>query len=63
MGGVRASEAGTDRNGTASSLEHDPLIEALEQVGCAWSKTAQLPGLDSTTLLEKIKKIKIETPS
>jgi nitrogen regulation protein NR(I) len=59
--GVGTSEAGIDLNEAVSALERDLILKALAKAGGVRSKAAQLLGLNRTTLLEKMKKMKIET--
>jgi DNA-binding NtrC family response regulator len=56
-------EHGTNLNGMVSSLERSLIMQALERSGGVRSKAAQLLGLNRTTLLEKMKKMRIETPA
>jgi DNA-binding NtrC family response regulator len=61
MNGFGAGDAGIDLNEAVSALERDLITKALEKTGGVRSKAAQFLGLNRTTLLEKIKKMKIET--
>jgi nitrogen regulation protein NR(I) len=54
-------DEGIDLNEAVSLLERDLIMKALEKAGGVQSKAAQLLGLNRTTLLEKIKRMKIET--
>jgi sigma-54 specific flagellar transcriptional regulator A len=51
---------GIDLNEMVSSLERSMIMQALEIAGGVRSRAAQLLGLNRTTLLEKMKKMKIE---
>jgi DNA-binding NtrC family response regulator len=52
---------GVDLNAMVSSMERNMIRKALEKAGGVRSKAAQLLGLNRTTLLEKMKKMGIET--
>ncbi len=51
---------GVNLNEMVSAMERSMIIKALEQAGGVRSKAAQLLGLNRTTLLEKMKKMRIE---
>jgi len=51
---------GINLNEMVSAMERSMIIKALEQAGGVRSKAAQLLGLNRTTLLEKMKKMRIE---
>jgi DNA-binding NtrC family response regulator len=53
-------ESGIDLNSIVSTMERQLITKALERSGGVRSKAAQLLGLNRTTLLEKMKKMKIE---
>ncbi len=53
-------ESGVNLNNLVSSLEKDLIMKALQKSDGVRSKAAQLLGLNRTTLLEKMKKMKIE---
>jgi len=53
-------EGGVDLNAVVDALERDLILKALERAGGVRSKAAQLLGLNRTTLLEKMKKMKID---
>jgi len=53
-------ENGIDLNEMVSTMERNMIIKALEKAGGVRSRAAQLLGLNRTTLLEKMKKMKIE---
>jgi DNA-binding NtrC family response regulator len=55
-------EGGVDLNQMVSSMERNMIMKALEKAGGVRSKAAQLLSLNRTTLLEKMKKMKIDTP-
>jgi DNA-binding NtrC family response regulator len=54
-------EGGIDLNTMVSSLERNMIMQALKKAGGVRSKAAQLLKLNRTTLLEKMKKMDIET--
>jgi nitrogen regulation protein NR(I) len=54
------SENGIDLNEMVSAMERSMIIKALEKAGGVRSRAAQLLGLNRTTLLEKMKKMKLE---
>jgi nitrogen regulation protein NR(I) len=58
-GGIELGE-GIDLNEVVGSLERDLIRRALAKSGGVRSRAAQLLGLNRTTLLEKMKKMKIE---
>ncbi len=58
--GIGLGETGVDLNEMVSSLERDLIMKALEKSGGVRSKAARLLSLNRTTLLEKMKKMKIE---
>ena len=53
-------ENGIDLNEMVSTMERNMIMQALEKAGGVRSRAAQLLGLNRTTLLEKMKKMKIE---
>jgi nitrogen regulation protein NR(I) len=53
-------ENGVDLNEMVSAMERNMIMQALEKAGGVRSRAAQLLGLNRTTLLEKMKKMKIE---
>jgi DNA-binding NtrC family response regulator len=57
---VPFNENGVDLNELVSSLERKMIMQALDKAGGVRSRAAQLLGLNRTTLLEKMKKMKIE---
>jgi len=57
---VPFGENGVDLNELVSNLERNMIMQALDKAGGVRSKAAQLLGLNRTTLLEKMKKMKIE---
>jgi nitrogen regulation protein NR(I) len=59
--GIEIGESGIDLNEMVGALERDMITKALEKSGGVRSKAAQLLGLNRTTLLEKMKKMKIDT--
>jgi nitrogen regulation protein NR(I) len=62
--GVAAfGEDGINLNEMVSSLERSLIMQAIERSGGVRSKAAQLLGLNRTTLLEKMKKMRIEMPA
>jgi nitrogen regulation protein NR(I) len=60
-GTVEIDENGIDLDDLISNIERNLIQKALERAGGVRSKAAQLLGLNRTTLLEKIKKMGIET--
>jgi nitrogen regulation protein NR(I) len=58
---MEVDETGIDLDGLISSIERDLIRKALERAGGVRSKAARLLSLNRTTLLEKIKKMGIET--
>ena len=58
---IEIGAAGVDLNAIVGSLERNLIRKALERTNGVRSKAAQLLGLNRTTLLEKIKKMGIET--
>jgi nitrogen regulation protein NR(I) len=58
---VGLGEAGVNLNEMVSAMERSMIMKALEQADGVRSRAAQLLGLNRTTLLEKMKKMKIET--
>jgi nitrogen regulation protein NR(I) len=58
---MEVDETGIDLDGLIGSIERDLIRKALERTGGVRSKAARLLGLNRTTLLEKIKKMGIET--
>jgi transcriptional regulator with GAF, ATPase, and Fis domain len=60
--GVELGEGGVDLNELVSAMERNMIMKALEKTGGVRSKAAQFLGLNRTTLLEKMKKMKIDTP-
>ena len=61
-GVMEAGDGGIDLNDMVSSLERNLIMQALEKARGVRSKAAQLLRLNRTTLLEKMKKMGIETP-
>jgi nitrogen regulation protein NR(I) len=59
-GGVELGDGGVDLNEIVSSMERTMILKALTKAGGVRSRAAQLLGLNRTTLLEKMKKMKIE---
>jgi nitrogen regulation protein NR(I) len=59
--GIELDESGIDLNGMISSMERHVIQQALGRTGGVRSKAAELLGLNRTTLLEKMKKMGIET--
>ncbi len=57
---VEVGEAGINLNEMVSTMERKLIMKALEQANGVRSKAAQLLSLNRTTLLEKMKKMKIE---
>ncbi len=57
---LELGENGVDLNELVSSMERNLILKALERAGGVRSKAAQLLGLNRTTLLEKMKKMKID---
>jgi len=60
--GVELGEGGVNLNEMVSAMERNMIMKALEKTGGVRSKAAQFLGLNRTTLLEKMKKMKIDTP-
>ncbi len=58
---LEVGETGIDLDELITSIERDLIRKALERAGGVRSKAARLLGLNRTTLLEKIKKMDIET--
>jgi nitrogen regulation protein NR(I) len=58
--GVELGDGGIDLNEVVGALERNMIMKALEKTGGVRSKAAQFLGLNRTTLLEKMKKMKIE---
>ena len=58
---MEIGETGIDLDELVTSIERDLIRKALERAGGVRSKAARLLGLNRTTLLEKIKKMGIET--
>jgi DNA-binding NtrC family response regulator len=54
-------ESGIDLNMMVSNLERNLIVQALEKAGGVRIKAAQLLKLNRTTLLEKMKKMGIDT--
>ncbi len=57
---VALGETGINLNEMVSTMERSLIMKALEQAGGVRSRAAQLLGLNRTTLLEKMKKMKID---
>ncbi len=57
---VSFGETGIDLNEMVSTMERNMIMQALEKAGGVRSRAAQLLGLNRTTLLEKMKKMKID---
>ena len=57
---LELGETGVDLNELVASMERNMILKALEKAGGVRSKAAQFLGLNRTTLLEKMKKMKIE---
>ncbi|MEI6206881.1 MAG: sigma-54 dependent transcriptional regulator [Desulfuromonadales bacterium] len=55
------SDDGIDMMATVHGLERTLIIQALERAGGVRAKAADLLGINRTTLVEKIKRLKIET--
>jgi nitrogen regulation protein NR(I) len=60
-GAMEFGDDGIDLNAMVSSLERNLIMQALEKARGVRSKAAQLLRLNRTTLLEKMKKMGIET--
>jgi nitrogen regulation protein NR(I) len=58
---MEIGETGIDLDELVTGIERDLIRKALERAGGVRSKAARLLGLNRTTLLEKIKKMGIET--
>ncbi len=59
----RLPASGLSFNEVVSRIESDLILQALEQTHWNKNQAAQLLGLNRTTLIEKIKKKKLEPPS
>ena len=59
---VGIPEEGINLKKTVEEFEKELLLEALEKTGWVKNKAANLLGLNRTTLVEKLKKMKIVTP-
>ena len=59
---VGIPEEGINLKKTIEEFEKELLLEALEKTGWVKNKAANLLGLNRTTLVEKLKKMKIVTP-
>jgi len=57
------TESGINLNAVLGDLERTLILQALERAGGVKNKAAILLGLNRTTLLEKIKKMGLSTPS
>jgi len=57
---LELDETGVDLNELVATMERNMIMKALEKAGGVRSKAAQFLGLNRTTLLEKMKKMKIE---
>jgi len=57
---LELGETGVDLNELVATMERNMIMKALEKAGGVRSKAAQFLGLNRTTLLEKMKKMKIE---
>ncbi|MCL2102671.1 MAG: sigma-54 dependent transcriptional regulator [Syntrophorhabdaceae bacterium] len=57
------TESGINLNAVLGDLERTLILQALERAGGVKNKAAMLLGLNRTTLLEKIKKMGLSTPS
>ena len=57
---IEFGENGVNFNERLSTMERNLIMQALERAGGVRSKAAQLLGLNRTTLLEKMKKMRIE---
>jgi len=60
---VELAPEGIDLKKTLDELENRLILEALEKAGGVKNKAAQLLGLNRTTLIEKMKKKKINFPA
>ena len=60
---VGIPEEGINLKKTIEEFEKELLLEALEKTGWVKNKAANLLGLNRTTLVEKLKKMKIVTPA
>jgi DNA-binding NtrC family response regulator len=60
-GAMEFGDEGIDLNKMVSSLERNLIMQALEKARGVRSKAAQLLSLNRTTLLEKMKKMGIES--
>ena len=60
---VGIPEEGINLKKTVEEFEKELLLEALEKTGWVKNKAANLLGLTRTTLVEKLKKMKIVTPA
>ena len=60
---VGIPEEGINLKKTVEEFEKELLLEALEKTGWVKNKAAHLLGLNRTTLVEKLKKMKIVTPA
>jgi DNA-binding NtrC family response regulator len=58
---MELGESGIDLNMMVSNLERNLIMQALEKAGGVRIKAAQLLKLNRTTLLEKMKKMGIDT--
>ena len=59
---VGIPEEGINLKKTVEEFEKELLLEALEKTGWVKNKAANLLGLNRTTLVEKLKKLKIPKP-
>ncbi|MDD2308984.1 MAG: sigma-54 dependent transcriptional regulator [Desulfuromonadaceae bacterium] len=57
---VKMPPQGIDLVATISRIEHSLILQALESAGGVKAKAAALLGINRTTLVEKIKRLKIE---
>lgn len=60
---VGIPEEGINLKKMVEEFEKELLLEALEKTGWVKNKAANLLGLNRTTLVEKLKKMKIERPT
>ncbi|MBC8284047.1 MAG: sigma-54-dependent Fis family transcriptional regulator [Nitrospinae bacterium] len=60
---VGIPEEGINLKKTVEEFEKELLLEALEKTGWVKNKAANLLGLNRTTLVEKLKKLKITNPA
>ena len=60
---VRVPPDGLSFNEVVDGLETDLILQALEQTSWNKNQAARLLGLNRTTLLEKIKRKKLEEPA